>query len=923
MLAAEEASVGEFQIAETITTPAQENLRWLFDPGTLVASRFEIIRPIGRGGMGEVYEACDQVKNISVALKVVLANPAISPETAAGLLRRECSLAQLVSHRNICRIYDPYVHRPADGSPMLVISMELLRGKTLAAALAEHGRLDATAVADIGRQLAAGIDAAHAAGVVHRDLKPSNVMLVEEESQTRAVITDFGLARQAATQTVTQLSKAVAGTLRYMAPEQIEGRTDRRSDLYTFALILFELLTGEFPFTGKSDLALALNRLSAEPKDPASARPGISVAWRSALLRGLSREPQRRFQSASTLMEAIDAPRSGLVLWLGLLVLRARAAPRRVRLAALVVLLSAGIAAIVLPRPASTFPSFSRLLISDLQRVATNDGALLGAGASLTAAVAQSPHLSVVRSRDLAGTLAKMGIRADLPLSEPTVRQLALRSGQNAVLFGSIAAGRRYSLHLRLERMGDSPRRPAAAVERDFQAADSKDLFGTIASAAAWVRKVSGEGVRELNEQNARPEDLTTPSWEALRLLQEARVRRSANDPEGALVFAKEALDLDPEFAAAEAFRADTYGDLRRYKESFDSYKRALEFVKNRNVTGRERYVIEATYDVDIGDDEDSLVTYAAWMTHFPKDYLPRFYSGFLSFHRGDYQKAITGLQSALELDPSQSFILPHLAEAYLAGGQFEQAQRCAVRLLELGENDWSIEVRSLMLLAQHRFDEAATEVAPLASRKQGIFSSAGPRYLASALADSGRLHDAEEALLSSGSGREADSLPGSADRQLEVAFLRWAQGNTIGCRRALGNSVDNMDNPDGLSLAGTLMARLGDLDAARRVLSRTGRWPQVPKVVRAIQRIRAEIALASHAQGADAMLARIQDRVLSGLDLECLLHAARSAGNDTQIARWRKEIMNRKDVLLSWDEHSIPPGIYWMASCQQPCRPR
>lgn len=924
MLAADSGFFTDLHVEEVIALPnGKAHAQWLFAPGTLVASRFEIVQPLGRGGMGEVYEARDQLKNVSIALKVVLPNRGIDPQMADRLLRREFSLAQLVSHRNICRIYDPYLHQPDQGPPMLVVSMELLRGKTLAALLEQRGRLDANEVAAIARQLAAGIDAAHAAGIAHRDLKPSNVILVEEDGRQRIVITDFGLARREAAQSVTQLSRAVAGTLRYMAPEQIEGRADKRSDLYAFTIILYELMTGELPFTGESDLSLALSRVSTPPRDPATLAPGIPLAWRATLLRGLSRRPEKRFQSAEELIRAIDTPPPPLVLWKRLLSIRMHAAPQLLRWSALLALLLVGTLAAVLLRPAPTpFPGFARVLIADLRHPETKDGALLGADASFAAAVGQSPHLSVVRPSEFAGTLAKMDRNAESPIDDETLRQLAMRTGETAVLSGSISKAHGYSLHLRLEKTGTDPRRPAAAVERDFGAANEKDLFDSIASAASWVRKLSGEGARELNEQNARPEDLTTSSWEALRLLQEARARRAANDPRGALIFAKEALDLDPDFAAAESFSADTHTDLSQFKEAFDGYKRALHLVKKRNVTGRERYEIEAAYNEDAGNDEGLLGTYSAWIAHFPQDYLPHFYLGHLSLHRGDYPRALVELQRAQQLRPSCFVIFPHLAAAYLANGQFEEAQKCAVRLRELGEDGWALEVEGLILLAQHRFEQAAGKVAPLANRRDAVFSSLEPRYAASALADAGLLHKAEQSLTLADLERDADSRARFADRQLEIAFLRWVQGDYSGARAAL-TFVADLDSPDSLSLAGALFARLGDLHSARRVLALMDRWPKVPSVLRAYQRIGMEIALAVHERLSNTAVARMRDAVSSPLDLECLLHIARSTGKSALAENLRREIRARSDILLSWDERQAPPGLYWLASCQADCRSR
>jgi tetratricopeptide (TPR) repeat protein/tRNA A-37 threonylcarbamoyl transferase component Bud32 len=925
MLATGSGFLTDLEVEDAIPAPnGKHHAPWLFSPGTLVASRFEIVQPLGRGGMGEVYEAHDQVKNVSVALKVVLPNRDIDPQIADRLLRREFSLAQMVSHRNICRIYDPYLHQPAQGPPMLVVSMELLRGKTLAAFLEERGRVDPKEVVEIARQLAAGIDAAHAAGIVHRDLKPSNVLLTEDDGRLRVVITDFGLARHAAAQTVTQLSRAVAGTLRYMAPEQITGHPDKRSDLYTFALILYELLTGELPFTGDSDLTVALSRLSTQPRDPATIDPSVSLAWRATLFRGLARQPEKRFQSAGELIRAIEAPDRPLLLWQRVLTTRLRSKPAVVRWGLLTALAATAILMAVLLRPpANRFPGFGRILIADLRHPATGDGALLGAGASLVAAVEQSPHLAVVRPAELGSTLAKMGRHSGSPIDEQGLRELAMRTGESAVLSGTISKGDGYSLRLQLEAMGTDPRRPAAAVQREFKAADEKDVFDAIASAASWVRKLSGEGARELDEQSARPEDLTTGSWEAMRLLQEARARRAANDSRSAAVFVKEALDLDPEFAAAESFSADVHTDLRQYREAFEDYRHALELIKKRNVTGRERYEIEAAYDADAGNQEDSLRTYEAWIAHFPQDYLPHFYRGHSLFHQGKYQAALGELQRAQQLSPSTYVIFPHLAAAYLATGQYEPAEGCAARLGELGEDDWALEVEGLILLAQHRFEEAADKVAPLAARTDGLFSSMGPRYIASALADSGRLHDAEVALARADTERETNSRARFAERELDIAYLRWLRGDSGGTRTALTSAAQDLDNPDSLSLASALFARLGDLSSARRVLSLMNRWPNLPRVAKALERARAELELAAHRGETTTFATGSYENLASALDLESLLYRARTVGKDAAAERVRSAIRERKDIFLSWDDRHAPPGLYWLASCQGSCRPR
>ena len=508
-------------------------------------------------------------------------------------------------------------------------------------------------------------------------------------------------------------------------------------------------------------------------------------------------------------------------------------------------------------------------------------------------------------------------------MDQETARDLAFRTGESVVLAGSISTGRGYALHLRLEAVSADPRHESASEERDFDAVDKRDLFRAIADAAEWVRKRSGEGTRELNEQNSRPEDLSTGSWQALKLLEEARSRRADNDPKGALIFAKEALGLDSGFAAAESFLADVHTDLGQYKEAFARYKHAFELVKARNVTGRERYEIEASYDVDAGDDEASATTYEAWIAHFPQDYLPHFYIGYRLFHRGEYATAVAELERARQLGPQQSFILPHLAAAYLANGQNQSAQRCAALLKDLGENDWALEVEGVILLAQHRFDEAARKVAPLSNHKDGLFTSLGPRYVASALADAGHLQEAEQTLLKQDLNRDLRSPARVADRQLTIAYLRWARGDLQGTRAALAEVVTDLDNPDSLSLAGALFARIGDLGSARRTLTLINRWPRVPSVTRASERERREIAVASHLRISDVIVAGFLRTPHSPFDLEFLLHIAQSMGNTSLTDRIRNEITARHDILLTWDGRTSPPGLYWLAMCGNGCKPK
>jgi serine/threonine protein kinase len=242
-----------------------------FSNGDIICERFLIQRYIGRGGMGEVYAAKDTFTRASVALKTIRAEASLDEELSARL-RKELRLARRVSHPNVCRMHDLFHHRiqlPAKAGTRNIqcLSMELLEGETLAQMLKRRGRLDIREANLILRQLAAGLAAAHSAGVIHRDLKPSNIILVESESSAaaRAVITDFGLARGDPSDTVwvgTSAPNSMLGTPAYMSPEQLEGNfASVVSDIYSLGVIWYEMVTGRNPHYAPTSMAIAVKRL--------------------------------------------------------------------------------------------------------------------------------------------------------------------------------------------------------------------------------------------------------------------------------------------------------------------------------------------------------------------------------------------------------------------------------------------------------------------------------------------------------------------------------------------------------------------------------------------------------------------------------------------------------------------------------------
>src|SRR5579864_5303924 len=268
-------------------------------PGTRLGP-YEVEAPLGAGGMGEVYRARDTRLERHVAIKVLPAQLSSDP-VRKQRFEREAKTISSLNHPHICVMHDIGHH---DGIDYLV--MEFVEGETLAKRL-EKGPLPLEQVLKYGAQIADALDKAHRSGVVHRDLKPGNIML----TPTGAKLLDFGLAKPvaplasgatltaAATKTtpVTQ-EGVIVGTFQYMSPEQVEGKElDGRSDIFSLGAVLFEMVTGQKAFQGKSQLSVASAILEKEPAPISTIKPLTPPALDHTIRRCLTKEPERRWQS--------------------------------------------------------------------------------------------------------------------------------------------------------------------------------------------------------------------------------------------------------------------------------------------------------------------------------------------------------------------------------------------------------------------------------------------------------------------------------------------------------------------------------------------------------------------------------------------------------------------------------------------------
>jgi serine/threonine protein kinase/tetratricopeptide (TPR) repeat protein len=273
----------------------------LLAPHSLFAGRYRIVGLLGVGGMGMVYRALDERLDLPVALKLLRPDRA-GNEKLRARFRQELILARQVSHRNVVRIHDL-----GEVGDIYFLTMDFVEGRSLKELLETGGPMDPEEAVDIARQLARGLNAAHREGVVHRDLKPGNVLV---SPSGRAYITDFGIASSASAAGLT-ITGSIIGTPDYLSPEQARGeKADHRADLYALGLILYEMLTGDLPFSGGSLTEVLAQRISGRPQNLLDAAVDAPDELAAVVARCLENDPARRYQSAMEIEQDLSSGRA-------------------------------------------------------------------------------------------------------------------------------------------------------------------------------------------------------------------------------------------------------------------------------------------------------------------------------------------------------------------------------------------------------------------------------------------------------------------------------------------------------------------------------------------------------------------------------------------------------------------------------------
>ncbi len=662
-------------IAPTVGAPAgyaaaMRDAPAAFLPGRSIGNRYVIVRLLGAGGMGAVYQAFDQELGVAIALKIIRQPEGTSDQPATDAqerrFKRELLLSRRVTHKNVVRIYDL---GEVDGT--LYITMPFVAGKNLSTLLAHEGKLPVDRALQIARQVAAGLAAAHDAGVVHRDLKPANIMI--EDEGDRALIMDFGIARSATMSPLATRTEAIVGTLEYMAPEQAEGKeVDHRCDQYAFGLVLYDLLTGGRPVT-TSAMADLIARVQKPIPPLRSIDPGVPEPLAQIVDRCLQRDPAARYATTAELVDALNK-----------LDARGRELPSARPRRSIPLLVANGTAIVILAAAAIVWGIRGRgakapppphesvsVLIADFENRANDpvfDGSIEQA---LTIGVEGASFITTyprTQARQLAAQLISGG-----KLDDKAALLISVRDGVKFVVAGSIEGGAGgYQIAARLI----DPAVGKTIKTITTRARDKADVLQAVGSLAADIRRDMGDTTSE-SARIAASETFTTASLEAVREYTIAQDLQNSSKDEEAIPHFKKAIELDPQFGRAYSGWAVCSFQLGRNEQADELWKKALSLMDR--MTERERYRTLGTYYLAIARNYDKAIeTYVSLLEKYPADRSAHNNLAIAYFNKLNFAKALEEGRKALDIyKGSAKFRNNYLLFAMYAS-DFETAEKGA-----------------------------------------------------------------------------------------------------------------------------------------------------------------------------------------------------------------------------------------------------
>ena len=704
------------------------------EPGQTL-THFRILSKIGQGGMGEVYRARDERLNRDVAVKV-LSTGTLADESARKRFRREALALSKLNHPNIETVHD---FDTQDGVDFLV--MEYIPGVTLNEKILE-GALPEKVIAKLGVQLAEGLTAAHDQGVIHRDLKPGNLRVTPDG---RLKILDFGLAKmlgpRTATATTLILTKtpAMAGTLPYMAPEQLQGEeADPRTDIYAVGVVLYEMATGQLPFSEELSSQMTDAILHRTPVAPRAVNDVVSPDLERIILKCLDKEPENRYQSAKEL--GVDLRRLGVLETTPIV-----SEPSRRRWVGVATL---GVVAVLVvgfgywkfrtadeqgqtaDAEGGGIPGRKMIVVLPFENLGPAEDEYFAAGMTeaITSRLAVVSGLGVI-SRKSAIQYAN---------TDKRTKQIGKELGVDYLLEGTVRWARqsggasRVMITPQLIRVRDDTHLWAEAYERVID-----DIFEIQSDIAGKVIEQLGVILLETERRalEARPTDVIEAYDAYLRGNQYVNRDSTGADLRIAVQMYERAVALDPDFALAYAKLSEVHSRLYWFHYDWTKERLAKAEAAVKKAFQLEPGLPEAHqaqgfyYYWGHLDYDRALEQFSIALKSQPNNSKLFFGMGLVRRRQGKLEQAVANLEKAVEIDPFSAEFLQQTANTYQLLRDYEVAERYWDRASSL-RPDWSniVVFRALCYLNWQGNPEKARRV--LEEAEQAIGSINEPHLI-------------------------------------------------------------------------------------------------------------------------------------------------------------------------------------------------
>jgi serine/threonine protein kinase/tetratricopeptide (TPR) repeat protein len=813
------ATIGITQAVTSLDSPSPRPVRHgdgPFQAGQQVGPRYTILKLLGTGGMGAVYQAFDHELGVAVAIKVIRPS-AQSDATAAKELetrfKRELVLARQVTHKYVVRIHDL---GEIDGIKYL--TMPFVEGETLAQILKKSNKLPLDRAIKISQQVAEGLAAAHDKGVVHRDLKPENIMIEKPAEDPvpysgDALIMDFGIARSVehgATQTA---AGSVIGTLEYMAPEQAQGlKVDQRADQYAFGLIMYDMLVGRQRLANlENPMTELLGRMSKSPPSPRSIDPSIPENVNDIVVKLLDPNPANRYATTRQMVEALDrlAPDGSIRSDLHEVIVHDAPARSKLAIAAvLIVLVGGAVGWFVSQQSGGGVVSASHdpisVLIGDFDN-RTGDQMFDGViEQALSLGIEGASFISSYSRRD--ALRAAEAIKPGSKLDEQTARLVAFREGLGLVIVGAVEPkGSGY--HITIKGVLPGPDgAPKFSLEDD--AASKAEVLQTVGAMAAQVRTDLGDTVAP-----APSDAFTAANLEAVREYAKGQEHFVAGRLAEAIPAFLEATKLDPEFGRGYSAAATAAANAGRREEADGYYKEALARIDR--MTEREKFRTRGQYYLFSRNAPKAVEEFTAMTERYPADVVAL--SNLANAHSQlrQFDQAVAIGTRVANMFPNNPLRQNNVALYAMYAGKFDDAVAGGKKASSLNKDYAQAWVsQGLAAEALGRYDEAAAAYKELSTRPG--FQARAALAIADMAMLRGRISEAAAAL----EPMLTEKLPALQMARVftTLASVRLSQGRTA----------------DAIQLAETALKLSPDAPIhfeAARVLLAAGRAPRAKEI--------------------------------------------------------------------------------------------